>query len=267
MRVAIYLIICQWRGFAGACIQPLIHPLLPPSLQPSRRENSCRVFLHANSARPTLPSGRVRASLFFFRFFRFVSPDAPRRPLVKITAELGGKNIDGKLGKRWAARVVVERVQRSDFLSLSPRLFLLLLLLFLFLSPSNSLGTMLVHTHPLPLCNPLASSVETASPLRPLSYHRPPSGPPRPTTRPRQKINVPCNPCIMHSHFVERTNERTARKFTSYVSLCLPLPLSLSLPPSSLRFHVSLSCRLSLDFYLFFLVSPARFCACATSRP
>lgn len=106
---------------------------------------------------------------------------------------------------------------------------------------------MLVHTHPLPLCNPLASSVETASPLRPLSYHRPPSGPPRPTTRPRQKINVPCNPCIMHSHFVERTNERTARKFTSYVSLPPSLSLSSALLPSISRFSfVSLPRFLSI---------------------
>lgn len=64
----------------------------------------------------------------------------------------------------------------------------------------------------------------------------------RPTTRPRQKINVPCNPCIMHSHFVQRTNERTARKFTSHLAhgrasfllfrvLSLSLALSYSLPP------------------------------------
>ena len=42
------------------------------------------------------------------------------------------------------------------------------------------------------------------------------------TTRPRQKINVPCNPCIMHSHFVQRTNERIAVKFTCPDSLRLP---------------------------------------------
>ena len=58
----------------------------------------------------------------------------------------------------------------------------------------------------------------------------------------------------MHSHFVERTNERTARKFTSYLSLSLSLSLSLflflllflSLPRSLVRFPPSLPHSLSL---------------------
>lgn len=83
----------------------------------------------------------------------------------------------------------------------------------------------------------------------------------RPTTRPRQKINVPCNPCIMHSYFVRRTNERTARKFTSHLapgrerlfcyselSLCLPFSLPLSCPPSLI---------LSLSIFLAFSLSLA----------
>lgn len=88
----------------------------------------------------------------------------------------------------------------------------------------------------------------------------------RPTTRPRQKINVPCNPCIMHSHFVQRTNERTARKFTSHLAhgrasfllfrvlslaLLLSSPsvfLSTSLPRSNLYVFPSFSSSLAREF-------------------
>lgn len=96
-------------------------------------------------------------------------------------------------------------------------------------------------THPLALDHPLCSP-------RPGPARHGPTALPRarPTTRPRQKINVPCNPCIMHSYFVQRTNERTARKFTSHLahdrasfllfrafslSLSLPLPFSFCLTP------------------------------------
>lgn len=87
----------------------------------------------------------------------------------------------------------------------------------------------------------------------------------RPTTRPRQKINVPCNPCIMHSHFVRRTNERTARKFTSHLAPGRPrtsfllfraLYLYLSLPALSLSrsssLFLPLLCAWSLSHSLCF---------------
>ena len=55
----------------------------------------------------------------------------------------------------------------------------------------------------------------------------------------------------MHSHFVERTNERTARKFTSYLSLppSLPPALPACLPAcSSLCISLSSSLRTLLCF-------------------
>lgn len=96
----------------------------------------------------------------------------------------------------------------------------------------SSMHSCTPHTHPL---FPAAPSTDSFATLLPRPWkRRPPSGPPRPTTRPRQKINVPCNPCIMHSHFVERTNERTARKFTSCLFLSPHTRARSSLPLLSL---------------------------------